>query len=98
MNVLKNLGQVQLIQITPEQLQAAILDGVQNQINELKKSFEPKQPTEYLTRNEVAKMLQIDLSTLHNWSKKGKLTAYGIGARVYYKRAEVENAIVKLQK
>ena len=45
---------IQLIQITPEQLREEILKGVKTEINELKKSFQPKEPTEYLTRNEVA--------------------------------------------
>ncbi|MBS9768314.1 MAG: helix-turn-helix domain-containing protein [Flavobacteriaceae bacterium] len=89
---------IQLIGISPEQIQNAILSGVKNQIDELKKSFAPKEPTEYLTRNEVADWLKIDLSTLHNWTKKGKLNAYGIGSRVFYKRHEVENAIIKLEK
>lgn len=89
-------GQVQFISITPEQLQATIIEGVKIQLNELKKSFQPKTPTEYLTRNEVAKLLKIDLSTVHNWTKKGNLISYGIGARVYYKRSEVENGIIKL--
>lgn len=87
---------IQFIQTTPEQLQTAIIDGVKMQLNELKNSFQPKEPTEFLTRNEVAELLKIDLSTLHNWTRKGKLTSYGIGARIYYKRSEVENAIVKL--
>lgn len=89
---------IQFIQVTPEQLQTEILNGVATQLNEFKKHFQPKEPTEYLTRNEVAKMLKIDLSTVHNWSKSGKLKPYGIGNRVYYKRKEVENAIVELNK
>lgn len=87
---------IQLIELTPEQLQTAIIDGVKTQLNELKKSFQPKEPTEYLTRSEVAELLKIDLSTVHNWTRKGRLTSYGIGSRIYYKRKEVENAIVKL--
>ena len=43
-------------------------------------------------------MLKIDLSSLHNWKKRGILQAYQIGGRVYYKRDEVELAIVKLKK
>ena len=43
-------------------------------------------------------MLQIDLSSVHNWTKKGTLTAYQIGGRVYYKRVEIETAIVQLNK
>ncbi len=82
--------------VTPEQLQNEIIKGVKNELEQLKKDFQPKQPSEYLTRNEVAEMLKIDLSSVHNWTKKGKLKAYGIGGRVYYKRDEVENSIIEL--
>lgn len=88
---------IQFIQVTPEQLKEEILNGVQNQINELKKHFEPKEPTEYLTRREVANLLGVNLTTLNNWTRKGILKSYGIGGRVYYKRNEVENAIIELK-
>jgi excisionase family DNA binding protein len=69
---------------------------LQSQISDLKQYYEPKQPAEYLTRNEVAELLKCDLSTLYNWAKKGKLVPYGIGNRVYYKRAEIEKALIKI--
>ena len=81
--------------ITAEQLVKLFAD-LQNQINDLKQYYEPKQPTEYLTRKEVAELLKCDLSTLWLWSKKGKLIPYGIGNRTYYKRNEVELAIIKI--
>jgi hypothetical protein len=87
---------IQLIEITPQQLETAILDGVKIQIENLKENFLPERPTEYLTRQEVAKMLKVDLSTLHNWHKKGKLVPYGLGGRVYYKRSDLDIAIIKL--
>ncbi len=90
------MEQIQFIQVTPEQLQAAIIEGVNTQLKELKEHFQPKEPTEYLTRTEVSKLLRVDLSTVHNYTKRGTLQAYGIGGRVYYKRREVEEAIVKL--
>lgn len=91
------MGQIiQFIQVTPESLQNAIIEGIDLKLSELKKNFQPKETTEYLTRNEVADLLKIDLSSVHNWTKKGKLKAYGIGGRVYYKRAEVEAAIKPL--
>ncbi|WP_026704429.1 helix-turn-helix domain-containing protein [Flavobacterium soli] len=90
------MGTVQFIQVTPEQLQNEILKGIKQELEQLKKDFQPKQPSEYLTRNNVAEMLKIDLSSVHNWTKKGKLKAYGIGGRVYYKRDEVENSIIEL--
>ena len=89
---------VQFIQVTPEQLQTAIIEGVKTQLQDLKTHFQPKTQNEYLTRVEVAEMLKIDLSSLYNWTKKKILISYQIGGRVYYKRAEVENAIVKLNR
>ena len=90
------MKQIQFVQVTPEQLQDAIIEGVNTQLTDLKKHFQPKEAEEYLTRNEVAKMLKVDLSTLHNWNKKGKLKTYGLGGRVYYKRSEIEKAIIEL--
>jgi hypothetical protein len=66
---------------------------IRNQIEEIKKSFEPKKPTEFLTRKEVADLLKCDISTVHHWTVKGKLIKYGINNRTYYKRSEVEAAL-----
>ncbi|MFK8301525.1 helix-turn-helix domain-containing protein [Capnocytophaga stomatis] len=88
---------VQFIQITPEQLKEQFSEVVQSQINELKKHFQPKAPTEYLTRREVANLLGVNLTTLNNWTRKGILKSYGIGGRVYYKRNEVESAVIELK-
>jgi excisionase family DNA binding protein len=82
--------------MTAEQLTKLFTD-LQNQINELKLHYEPKQPTEYLTRNEVAELLKISLVTVHNWSKQGVLKSYGIGNRVYFKRSDIELAITCLR-
>lgn len=91
------MQQIQFIGTTPSALIDLIDNAVKNRLEDLKKNFQPKEPTEFLTRNEVAEMLKIDLSSVHNWTKKGILTAYQISGRVYYKRKEVETAIVKLK-
>jgi len=88
---------IQFIQTTPEQVTEDILQGFRNEIEKLKRDFQPKEPTEYLTRNELKDLLKCDLSTIHNWTVKGKLKPYGIGNRVYYKRHEVESAIISLK-
>jgi len=89
---------MQTIQLQlPEEYQSDI-DLIKSQLQDLKKHFQPKKPNEYLTRNEVAEMLKIDLSSVHNWTKKGILISYQIGGRVYYKRSEVESAIIQLKK
>ena len=77
------MQQIQFISTTPEQLQNAIINGVKSQLEELKKSFQPKEPTQFVTRKHVAdEMLHCDLSTVHNLTKKGILIKYGIGGRV----------------
>lgn len=88
----------QLINITPDEFKNSILEGVQQQIDLLKAEFQPKEPTDYMTRQEVKELLKIDLSTLHYWTKKGKLKSYGIGNRVYYKRHEIEERLINLNK
>lgn len=75
------------------------LDRVANAIIALSET--PKHPTppntqtDYITRREVAKFFQITLTTVHDWTRKGVLQAYKVANRVYYKRSEVENALVK---
>jgi len=86
---------IQIIQ-DPEMLQNAILQGIRQELEQLKTEFQPKQPTDLLTRNEVRELLKVDLSTVHNWTKKGKLKAYGIGNRVYYKRNEIDLVLTPL--
>ena len=74
----------------------SLFEGIRKQLKEIKENFEPKSPTEYLTRNELAEILKCDLSTIHNWTKKGKLIPYGIGNRVYFKRKEIETVLTAL--
>ncbi|WP_284651335.1 helix-turn-helix domain-containing protein [Flavobacterium terrisoli] len=52
---------------------------------------------ELLTRTETAKILKVELTTLWSWTKKGKITAYGIGNRVYYKRGEIMKALISFK-
>lgn len=86
-------GTLQFIQTTPEEMENRIFARFKSELESIKNEFQPKQPTEFLTRNQVKEMFDVDLSTVHNWTKKGKLKAYGIAGRVYYKRSEVEQAI-----
>lgn len=87
---------VQFIQYTPEQLQTEISNGVKVQLQEFLKHFKPVQPAEYLTRQQVAKMFDVDLSTIHNWCKSGKLKPLGIGSRVYFLRSDIEACLIPL--
>ena len=88
------MSTLQFIGITPNDLILAIKKTLIPELrDQLSKDFQPKEPTEYLTRAEVCKLLKIDLSTLHRWRKESKMPSYGFGNRVYFKRSEVERII-----
>jgi len=88
---------VSLFEGTPDEFQQLIIKAIQKEFEVLKAKFQPKEPEEYLGRQQVADILHIDLSSVHNWRKKGVLTAYQIGGRVLFKRSQIEAAIVELK-
>ncbi len=90
------MATVQFIQTTPQELQNQINEGIKTQLEDFLKHFKPKQPNEYLTRQEVATLFNVDLSTIHNWCKSKKLNPLGIGSRVYFLRSEVEASLIPL--
>lgn len=90
------MATVQFIQTTPEELKSEITAGVKTQLEEFLKHYRPKQPNEYLTRQEVAQMFNVDLSTVHNWCKSKKLNPLGLGSRVYFLRSEIEASLKPL--
>jgi len=57
----------------------------------LTKATAPEQITqpEYLTRKETKDKLKISLPTLNEYTKRGILKSYRVGARVLYKQCEI---------
>lgn len=87
---------IQFIGVTPEQIEHQILHGVKSYLSEFLENFKPKDPNKYLTRKEVAEMFAVDLSTIHNWCKSGKLKPLGIGSRVYFRLSDIEASLTPL--
>lgn len=88
---------VQFIQTTPTELAELINNGVKSQLDDLKKQLDLSTQEELLTRQEACDLLKIDSSTLWHWTKKGKVIAYGIANRRYYKRSEIMECLTKLK-
>ena len=86
----------QLHGTTPEKLIEQIVQGFRSEIEVLKKQYQPKEPEELLTRAEVAELLKIDISSVHNYAKKGVLKKHGLAGRVYFKRSEIEQSLIPL--
>lgn len=91
------MNTIQITELTTNELKSLLKESVKQEFNQLKEEILCKTPTQYLTRKQVAKMLDINLTTLNNWTNKGVLISYGIQGRVYYKRDEVERAFIELK-
>ncbi len=85
--------------LTVEQLQQLIGTTVRNSIVELQKQIQTQSDNEALmTRDETCQFLKVDSSTLWAWTNQGKVKAYGIGARRYYKKTELLECLTLLKK
>lgn len=86
--------------ITKQQLETVLSQYFDNRFKSLEKNILSKNANdEILTREQTANLLQINLSSLWAWTKAGKLRSYGVsGARRYYKRSEVLEALILIKK
>tara|TARA_R110002096_G_scaffold421482_1_gene627215 strand:+ start:3449 stop:3718 length:270 start_codon:yes stop_codon:yes gene_type:complete len=74
------------------------INFIKSELKDLKENFQPKEPKKYLSRSELAEMLGVDKSTIHNWRKRKIIEAVQIGGRIFFERESIENAIVKLKR
>ncbi|WP_426092365.1 helix-turn-helix domain-containing protein [Flavobacterium sp. DSR3-2] len=89
--------QILLHCIAPEELKQLIKEVIKEEFVDFKKDLASKESDVLLTRSETCELLKIDSSTLWSWTKKGKITCYGIGARRYYKKDEILKSLVILK-
>jgi len=96
MNTSKKNVITQLHSLEAQQILNPLLE-LKIEIEQLKEVLLSKQSTEFLSRKDVAILLDTNSQTVNNWTKGGRLKIYGIGGRRYYKRNEVEQALVELK-
>jgi len=89
-----NKNQIIFDVLSKEELQDLIGKSLEEVIKNNSKNIPPDQ--ELLTREEACKLLKVDSSTLWRWTNKGKITAYGIGSRRFYKKEELMSSLIKL--
>lgn len=65
------------------------LDGIENAVKSL--TAKTTAHKELLTRKETMQLLQISPVTLYKWTNTGKVKAYRISGRIYYKYSELCN-------
>lgn len=87
--------------ITPNELERLI----QNSVDKAFKAKAENQPkkedsdflSEFIPKSEVRGKLA-SASTLWKYEKEGRIQAYAIGGKRFYKKSEIEAALVKLNK
>ena len=90
------MQQIQFVATSPQELKKEIIFDVKVILDDFLKNFKPKLPNEYLSRQDVALMFGVDISTVHNWCKSKRLNPLGIGSRVYFLRSDIENSLKPL--
>ena len=74
------------------------IESLKSELAEIKLNLQPKEPDKYLGRKEVAELLNVNISSIHNYTVKGILTAFQLGGKIYYKKADIEAAMIELKK
>ncbi len=59
--------------------------------------FNSKQEEKLLSSKEVCSILRISIPTLRSYCKAGKINKLMVGSKVYFKKSEIDNAIVQLK-
>ena len=85
---------MQLITISKADLANIIRENVRAELENFKQNFKKFKDDDLVPRKEAARILNIDLSTLYDWTKDGKLIQHKIGRKVYYKRSENEKHLI----
>ena len=92
---------LQIIQDSEEfesRLEAKLKSLKESLLTDLKTELKLKRPEEYLTRQEVATILKVHVSTIDDWTNIGKLKKYVVhGRRALYKRSEVEASLTHIE-
>lgn len=86
---------VQLIQTSPEELTGEFLKGLDERLENLRNDIKRSEEETLMTVDETVKFLKCSKQALWTWSKNGILQSYRLGNRVYYKRSDIFNSLIK---
>ena len=91
-------NEIRVNNTTTEKLTETILNGIKKELQDIKQSFQPKEPETWLTRKETSALLKISLVTIHEWINKGIIKPYKISNRTYFNRKEIEQLLFNSNK
>ncbi|NDV68818.1 helix-turn-helix domain-containing protein [Dysgonomonas sp. 25] len=90
---------MEIILTSADELRELINAAVVNAFEDAKLAEKQKAKTEeYLTRDQVCKILKISMSSLTRRVADGSMKCYKIGARSFFKASELNDVLIKLNK
>jgi len=91
-----NSKEIRIYNLSPEEFKESIRSIVKELMPQQKKNSEKLPSTdELLTVEETLKLLKCSKQALWNWRKNGILPSYRLGNRVYYKKSDIFDKLVK---
>lgn len=95
---LYNMSTIQLNNFSLEEMSVVMERVVRKVLSETESKSNSSFENEILlTRKDVARILQIHITTVHNWTKSGKLKAYKIEGRVGYLPSELQQCLTPVR-
>lgn len=86
------MNDILLTTIRIAELEILIQKSVERALSENNKKQTPTQsPEEFLTIQQVSKLLGVSLVTLHKWKKEGKIKYHRFGSRIRFLQSEILN-------
>ena len=91
-----NSKEIRIYNLSPDEFKESIRSVVKELMLQPKKNLEKLPKTdELLTVQETLELLKCSKQALWNWRKNGILPSYRLGNRVYYRRSDIFNKLVK---
>ena len=91
-----NSKEIIIYNLSPDEFKESIRSIVKELVPQQKNKLEKLPSTdELLTVDETLKLLKCSKQALWNWRKNGILPSYRLGNRVYYKKSDIFNKLVK---
>lgn len=89
-----------IILVSGSELKEIVRQAVQEGIDQFKSNplneINQKPDDEYIIIDEVCKILKISKPSVFNYRKRGIITFYRIGRRVFYKKSEILSSLKKV--
>lgn len=87
---------IYVVKSTPEKIRESILKDVKFQIDQLRSELQSQKPTQYITRQELSFLCKIDIRTVSNWCRSGKIKPCHFGRRVFFQRNGLTSLLTNL--